>query len=181
MTHSLFWLQYCAFVMNFPCLAPVLCICHELCVMSWSVFFCAVCCFLFWLTDMYCSWVTHSVFCWFCLISVCCELYVVFYFDWLICIVCEWHIQCSVDSAWSMCVVSCTLCSVDSAWSVLAMSCMLYLVLIVLIHICLGLHVMLCIDCTWCVYEGESNENLKYFLKYYLLCRSCTKLYHFKT
>jgi len=30
-------------------------------------------------------------------------------------------------------------------------------------------------------YEGESNENLKYFFKYYLLCRSGTKLYHFST
>ena len=28
-------------------------------------------------------------------------------------------------------------------------------------------------------YKGDSNENLKNFLKYYLLCRSGTKLYHF--
>jgi hypothetical protein len=31
------------------------------------------------------------------------------------------------------------------------------------------------------IYEGESNENLKYFFKYNLLCRSGTKLYHFST
>jgi len=33
----------------------------------------------------------------------------------------------------------------------------------------------------YAIYEGESNEKLKYFFKYYLLCRSGTKLYHFST
>jgi len=40
-----------------------------------------------------------------------------------------------------------------------------------------GTHVM---RENWIIkYKGESNENLKNFLKYYLLCRSGTKLYHF--
>ena len=30
-------------------------------------------------------------------------------------------------------------------------------------------------------YKSESNENIKYLFKYYLLCRSGTKLYHFST
>jgi hypothetical protein len=140
MTHRLFWLQYSVYVMNF-----VLYLWH----IVWSVFFMhclsclvltsldlcvwwAICCVFFWLIDMYCSWVTHSVLWWFCSISLCCEPYVVFCFNWLICIVHEWHVLCSVDSAWSVCVVSCMLCFVLTAWSVLFMSDMLCVLFILL-------------------------------------------------
>ena len=73
------------------------------------------------------SWAVCFVLCWLCLISVCREPYVVFCFDWLISIVHDWHVLCSVDSAWPM----------------FAVSCMLYLVLIVLDHVCV-LGCMLC-------------------------------------
>jgi hypothetical protein len=115
-------------------------LCYVLDILLGLYFLCTVC----------------HVLCWLCLISVFGEPYVVFCFNWLICIVHEWHILCSVDSAWSVCVcvVSCILCFVLTAWSVLFMSDMLCVSWFCRINVGYELHVVSCVDCTWSMYEG---------------------------